>query len=145
LPSGRLVRLLASTTASVVIETAVSLSIFLMVVFGVFELSIVLLTYCNVTTACSQTTRYASIHSDSSLSPDTTTQLQSMFTSKLFLVGNPTPTFTVTYLTQNLQAGTNTVGGLVQITASWKQTVALPFISHNTVSISVQDVRPITR
>ena len=134
-----------STTASIVIETAVALPIFLVVVFGIFEFSIVLLAYCNVTTACIQATRYASLNSSSSLSPDTTTQLQSMVTSNLFVGGSVTPTVTVSYLTPSLQTGSNTVGNLVMIKASWSQTVTIPFTTPNSFSIVTEDVRPITR
>ncbi len=142
--AARLVRLLRSTTASVVIETAVALPIFFVVVFGIFEFSLVLLTYCNATVATSQATRYASMHSSSSLSPDTTSQLKSMVTSRLF-VGSITPTVTVSYLTQTLTTGTNTVGNLVMIKCSWAQTVTVPFSPSNSFSIASQDVRQITR
>lgn len=143
---GRLMGLRRSTAGSVALETAFTLPIFLVVVFGIFEFSMVLLTYCNVTTACSQAARYASLHSGSSLSPATTTQLQSMVASKLFAGASVTPNnVTVTYLTPGLAAGTNTVGDLVMIKASWSQTVTLPFTSANSFTIGSQDVRSITR
>ncbi len=144
--SGRLIGLHRSTTGSVAIETAFALPVFLVVVFGIFEFSIALLTYCNVTTACTQAARYASLHSLSSLSPATTTQLQSMVASKLFAGASVTPSsVTVTYLTPGLATGTNTVGNLVMIKASWSQTVNLPFAPSNSFSIGSQDVRTITR
>lgn len=127
------------------IETAVALPIFFVVVFGIFEFSLVLLTYCNATLACTQAARYGSLHSGSSLSAATTSQLKSMVTSKLFLGSSITPTVTVSYLTSNLQTGTNTVGNLIMVRASWSQTVTIPFAASNSFSIASQDVRQITR
>jgi Flp pilus assembly protein TadG len=136
----------SADSGSALLEMAVSLPLFLLVVFGLFEYSIVLFTYCNATYACRNSARYASMHSSSSLSPASVSQIQTMTKSLLFLSSALTPTVNVSYL--NLTTGataTNTVGNVVEVTVSWTQTVKVPFGLSQSVSVATQGYQIISR
>jgi Flp pilus assembly protein TadG len=131
------------------IETAVVLPVFLMIFLGITQYAIVLLTYCNATYACRLASRYASIHSASSLAPDSVSQLQGIVTSRLFITPSVTPAvsikcYTLALSPVNCSVG-NTVGNVVQVSVTWTQTLKL--LPHNidTYSASTQNNKVITR
>jgi len=140
------------------LELALAMPLFLAIVFGVIQSSLLLQTYCNATYACRNAARYASLHSTTSLAPSTSTQIQSMVQSGLFLNTSIKPTISVNYFnasnlaagTPNLCAGTpdsssNVIGNVVCVQASWSQTLNIPFLSNNSVSISTQTYKIISR
>jgi Flp pilus assembly protein TadG len=127
------------------VETAVALPIFFVLLFGAAQYAIVLLTYCNATYACRLAARYASMHSSASLAPDTVAQVKGLVTSRLFVGSAITPTVSVNYLTMTLSSGSNIVGDVVEVSVSWTQTLKVPFMSPSTFSIGTQDYRVITR
>jgi Flp pilus assembly protein TadG len=124
---------------------AFALPVLFTVIIGVLQYSLVLFTYCNATYACRIAARYASLHSSTSLAPSTSSQIQSLVTSNLFLSSAITPTVNVTYVTPALVSSTNIVGNVVEVTVSWNQTVAIPFMSSKSLSISSQAYRIISR
>ncbi len=128
-----------------VVETALILPVLFLLIFGFMQYSIVLFTYCNATFACRNAARYASLRSSSSLSPTTVAQVQSAVTSRLFLNGAIAPTVGVTYLTPALATGSNTVGNFVEVSVSWSQTIKIPFMANQSVSIGTQAYHVITR
>jgi Flp pilus assembly protein TadG len=127
------------------IETAVVLPLFVLIVFGTAQYAIVLLTFCNATYACRLASRYASMHSASSLAPDTVSQIQGLVTSRLFVNPLITPTVSVNYYTQSLSAGSNIVGNVVEVSVTWSQTLNLAFMNSESFSISTQNYKVITR
>jgi Flp pilus assembly protein TadG len=138
-------RSLADQRGNALVEMAVVLPIFLMIFFGISQYAIVLLTYCNATYSCRMAARYASMHSGSSLAPDTVSQLQGFVTSKLFLKPAITPTVSVNYYTQSGSPSTNTVGNTVRVAVTWNQTLNLALMNSNTFTISTADYKVITR
>jgi Flp pilus assembly protein TadG len=133
-------------SGSAIIEMAIALPLYLLLVFGCFECSLVLFHFCNATYACRHTARYASMRSTASLSPATAAQISAIVKSELFLGSSMTPTVTVTYL--NVATGatsTNTVGNLVEVSASWSQTLPIPFMSTQNITIATQGCQIITR
>jgi Flp pilus assembly protein TadG len=141
----RLLRAAPEQHGSGLIETAVVMPLFVLIVFGAVQYSIVLLTYCNATYACRLASRYASMHSNSSLAPDTVSQIQGLVTSRLFIGTAITPTVSVNYYTPSLTAGSNVVGNMVEVAVTWSQTVKLPFMDSSSFSISTQNYKVITR
>jgi Flp pilus assembly protein TadG len=127
------------------VETALVIPVFLMIFFAISQYAIVLLTYCNATFSCRSAARYASLHSNSSLAPDTVSQIQGMVNSKLFLNQAIAPTVSVNYYTQTLTPGSNVVGNVVQVSVTWNQTLSLAFMNSNSFSISTQNYKVITR
>jgi Flp pilus assembly protein TadG len=147
--SRRLLRLAPDQHGDGLIETAVVLPVFLMILFGIAQYAIVLLTYCNATYACRLASRYASMHSASSLAPDTISQIQGLVTARLFLNPAVTPTVSVNYYTLSLSpvsyAVGNNVGYAVQVSVTWTQTLKLLPSNINTFSVSTQNTKVITR
>jgi Flp pilus assembly protein TadG len=129
-----------------IVETALVLPTFVLVIFGLAQFSILLLSYCNASYACRMAVRYASVHSTQSLAPMNRAQLQSMVNSQLFLGSAITPTVTPSYCTATLVCNTtNTIGNLVLVTVSWNQTLKIPYIRTITIPVSTQELRVITR
>jgi len=131
------------------VETAVVLPVFLMIFFGIAQYAIVLLTYCNATYACRVASRYASMHSLSSLAPDTVPQIQGIVTSRLFLNPSITPVvsmncYSMTLTPVSCNVGNN-IGYVVQVSVTWTQTLKLLPSNINTFSVSTQNVKVITR
>ena len=141
----RLLRAAPEQNGSGLIETAVVLPIYLAIVFGMSQFATVMLSYCNATYACRLASRYASIHSSSSLAPDTVAQIQGLVTSSLFISSAITPTVSVSYSTLTLSPGTNVVGDMAQVAVTWNETLKLPFMKSSGFSISAKDSKVITR
>jgi Flp pilus assembly protein TadG len=145
----RLLRAAPDQHGDGLIETAVVLPVFLMILFGIAQYAIVLLAYCNATYACRLASRYASMHSASSLAPDSISQLQGIVTARLFLNPAITPTVSVNYYTLSLSpvsyAVGNNVGYAVQVSVTWTQTLKLLPSNINTFSVSTQNTKVITR
>jgi Flp pilus assembly protein TadG len=141
----RLLRLSRDQSAQTVVETALVLPLVFLLLFGTMQYAVALFTYCNVTYACRNAARYASVRSSSSLSPATVAQVQSVVTSEIFLRSTITPTVGVSYYTPALAAGSNTVGDVVAVSASWNQTMVIPFMANKSISIGTQAYRIITR
>jgi Flp pilus assembly protein TadG len=140
-----LLRALPERSGSSSIETAIALPIFFSVVFGCAQYAIVLMTYCDATYACRLASRYASMHSTSSLAPDTVTQIKGLVTSRLFIGSAITPTVSVTYYTMSLSPGANVVGNVVAVSVTWNQTVKVPFLPPSSFSVGTQNYKVITR
>ncbi len=153
-------RALGEDMAQAAVEMALSLPLFLLVIFGMFQCSVVLQRYCNASYACRSAARYASLHSTTSLAPSTSTQIQAMVQSGLFLNSSITPTISVNYFnasnlsssSTNLCAGTpdsslNVVGNVVCVQASWTQSLGIPFMTSksNSIFISTQAYKIISR
>lgn len=136
------------------IEMALAMPLFLMVVFGMVETAIVMQTYCNATYACRNAARYAALHSPSSLAPTTAAQVHTMVQSGLFLNAAISPTITVQYSTATFSSstaptfssgGTNAIGYLVQVKATWSQTMTIPLIAPISFTVGTQATRLISR
>jgi Flp pilus assembly protein TadG len=147
-------------SAQAALEMAVSLPLFLGIVFGMVQSSLLLQKYCNATYACRNAARYASIHSTTSLAPSTSTQIQSMVQSSLFLNASITPTINVNYFNASslgsstadlclppVNSSANVVGNIVCVQASWSQNLKIPFLSANANSftVSTQSYKVISR
>lgn len=145
----RLLRVGRDQRGDGLIETAVVLPVFLLLFLAIAQYAIVLLTYCNATYACRLASRYASMHSASSLAPDTVSQIQGLVTARLFLNPAITPTVSVTYYTQAFSPVSynigNNIGYVVQVSVTWSETIKLLPSNMNTFSVSTQNLKVITR
>lgn len=138
-------RLMQGKSGQAVVETALLLPVFFLLFVGTIQYAITLFTYCNATYACRNAARYASVRSTSSISPASVAQVQSLVTSGLFLNTAIAPTVAVAYYTPALAIGSNTVGDIVTVSASWNQTIVIPFMSNQSVSVGTQASSMITR
>jgi Flp pilus assembly protein TadG len=144
--ANRLARAMRQTSGQAIVETAFVLPTFVLIVFGLAQFSILLLSYCNASYACRQAVRYASVHSTQSLAPVTSAQLQSLVKSHLFLNSAITPTVTPSYCTTTLVCNTtNTIGNLVLINVSFSETLKIPYIHTISIPVSTQEIRMISR
>jgi Flp pilus assembly protein TadG len=141
---GRLLPMRGDSGQSV-LEAALVMPIMLLTIFGMIQASILMLLYCNVTYACRNGARYASMHSSTALAPSSVTQIQSIVRSGLFLNAGTTPTINVTYLSLTYGTGANVVGDLVSVQASWSETVSIPFMHSMSVSVGTHTDRYISR
>jgi len=141
----RLLRLAPEQHGSLLVETALVIPLYIGIVFAMSQYAIVMLSYCNATYACRLASRYASMHSSTSLAPDTVSQIKALVTSRLYISSSITPTVSVNYYTMTLSTGSNVVGNVVLVSVSWSQTLKLPFLSSQTFTISTQNYKAITR
>ena len=146
LPRRRWLKLVHEETAQAALEMAFAVPLFLALVFGTIQCSLVMQSYCNATYACRNMGRYAMLHSSTSLAPSTATQIQSMVQSKLFLNSAIQPAVAVSYLNPTtFAASTNVVGNLVCVKATWNQSIPIPFITTNSFTIMTQSCKIISR
>ncbi len=139
-------RLAEEEPGQAALEMAFAMPLFVAVVFGVIQCSLVLQTYCNATYACRNAGRFAMLHSLTALAPSTVSQVQSMVTSSLFLSSAISPTVTVSYLNPtSLATATNNVGNLVCVKASWSQKMSIPFMTTTSFTVGTQSCKMISR
>jgi len=134
----RFKRALRDQSGSTLLEMAVVLPPFFLLLFGLFEFSIVLLGYCSASFACREAARYASVRSSTSISPCTTASIQALVKTQIWA---PSATVTVT----PTWASGNTIGDPVKISVSVAYPVGLAVISVSTVTVTASTQRTIMR
>jgi Flp pilus assembly protein TadG len=95
------------------IEMAIVLPTFFLMLFGYFNFAVILFEYCTANYASLVAVRYAALHSNTSLNPATTTSIQAVVAQYLILPSSVTPHYTITY------SGGNVVGQSVGVTVYW--------------------------
>jgi Flp pilus assembly protein TadG len=121
------------------IELALVLPTFFLLVFGIFNFSLVLLGRGNAICAANMAARYAALHSSTALAPSTTDSVKSYASGFLF-----TAPASGTVITPAYSAG-NTVGGTVTVTVSMTYLTFLPFYKNSSITVSGSAQRTITR
>jgi Flp pilus assembly protein TadG len=136
---GSLSKLLREDDGTELIEAAVVMPVYLLLLFGTIAFGLVMFGWCNITFASRAAVRYASTHSNASLvpaTPDTVTAVAAPFL--LASVANGTSTM-VTY------GPSNVVGGTVTVTVTAQYSVVMPFTSYTLFTVSSTAKRTITR
>ncbi len=113
---------------STLVEMAIVLPIFVLLMVGLMELSITLYNYCNAASAVRAAGRYASLHSCTSGNPATQAQINSIVTGNLHLAGANAPAVLLDY--GDRTSGTcngNYVGDLVGVGIVWSSPGILPW------------------
>jgi Flp pilus assembly protein TadG len=126
------------------IEIALVLPPFCMLLFGVFAFSMVMVSYLSATYWLREATRYGSMHSLTSISPASASYVSNLITSNIFLPSGSLPTITVSYVSYVGGATGNYVGNAVLVTVAWTQTINMPFY-FKTLSLQNQTYRLITQ
>jgi len=121
------------------IEMAVTLPVFMMLLCGIASFAIVLFGWCNITYGARAAARYASIHSNTSLVPATTATVTAVVTPFLYAVATGGATTTVTYLPAN------TIGAKVSVNVQAKYGVTMPFTTYTSFTVASTAQRTITR
>ncbi len=123
-----------------VIEVALVLPVFLLMVMGTMQFGVVLCGYCTASFAARNAVRFASVHSNRSLTPATTASVQASVTPWLWIgseVGTPT-------VAVNWASGNN-VGNPVKVTVTETLRVVLPFTSKTQLTLNAVASRVIVR
>ena len=81
----RLRKAVGEQDGQAVIETAVVLPLFFLCVMGIFELAMMMFSFCSANYAAREAARYASIHSSTSLSPASVASVTAEVNNNLWL------------------------------------------------------------
>jgi len=119
------------------IEVALVLPVYFLMVFGIIQLCFVLFGYCNATYACRQATRFAALHGAGSTYQATSTDLQNI--AKQYLWGAPTGQVTVT----STWSPDNNPGSTITVTISMVYPTVIPFSTLSHVTVGTAAVSPI--
>lgn len=121
------------------IETAVVLPAFLLLLFGFFSYAIVLQGYAAATFASWAGARYASVSSSTSLSPCTSAKVSALAANYLYAVSTTNETILTTWLPAN------TIGSTVNVSVKVKYALQIPFFGQTSISVGNSAVRVIVR
>ncbi len=143
----RLLRAGRSADGSAIVETAMVLPLFCSLMFGTALYGMALISYCSANYAANVGARYGSMGSLTSLSPLTTTQVQTAVTNSLYVPGTTgTPAITVEYLTQAGGTSTNNIGNVVHVKVKLAgQSITVPFGGTKTFTLQTNAYRTIIR
>ena len=123
-----------------VLEVALAMPLLMLTLMGVLQFGVVLFGYCSASFAARNAVRFASMHSNSSLSPATTATVQAYITPYLWMGAKASaPTVTPSW------TGGNVVGNTVAVTVSETYNVVLPFSGKKQVTIAAVASRLIVR
>jgi Flp pilus assembly protein TadG len=128
---GLAAKLREEETGSDLVETALVLPLYLMLIFGITSFAILFFAYCNATYASRTAVRYAVVHSSTSLAPCNAATLQSIVNPLLW--GAPSGGVVVT----SQWNPSNTIGNVVSVTVQMTYTHGLPYISPNGLVVQV--------
>jgi Flp pilus assembly protein TadG len=131
-------RALCDGSGQTIIEMAVALPSFLLLLLGIFNFSMVMFDYENATFACRVGARYASVNSASSRSPCTATSVKAMIQPYLWTPANST-TVSVSW------PNGNSVGSTVSVSITVVFPLAIPFFSGTSVTVGTSEQRTIVR
>jgi len=121
------------------LEMAVVLPTFFLLLFGMFNFAIVLFGYSNATYACRAGTRYASLHSATSLAPSSSATVRSIVTSYLWAAPSAGVTVTTTW------SPSNTVGSSVQVFVKIVYPIGVPLLSLRQITVGSSAQRTVIR
>jgi Flp pilus assembly protein TadG len=139
----RVARLLAGGArdkrGNTLVEVAVILPTLFLFLLGLFDFSIVLFGYSNVTYASRAAVRYASLHSSTSMAPSNAAAVQNVVTQ--YLWGAPAGGVTIT----TTWSPANTVGSTVNVLVRVVYPVSVPLLTLRQITVSSSAQRTIQR
>ena len=121
------------------IEMAVALPTFFLLLFGLMDFSIMLFGYSNATFACRAGARYASLHSSTSLTPASAAMIQGVVTSYLWAAPSGGVTVNTTW------SPANTVGSSVTVTVRIVYPIGVPQLSLSQITVGSSAERTVIR
>lgn len=136
--------LIYKNEGSVLIEAAFIIPAFAFLLFGIFEFSLAMTSYCGAAYAVRLGARYASVHSATCLAPATSTAVKNIVTSSLFTPGVTSPAVTVGYTNYYAATSGNLIGNTADVAITWSQAINLPGY-HHTFSVASTAHRMIIR
>lgn len=121
------------------IEMAIVLPIFFLLLFGIFSYSIILFGRGNAICAANVAARYAALHSSTAVVPSTSASIKSYASAFLYAAPASGTTVTTTY------SSSNTVGGTVTVTVDVTYPILIPFYGSRSLTVSASSQRTISR
>ncbi len=115
---------------STLIEFALVIPIFLLVLFGAFYSFMGLFFYCNASYASRVGARYASLHSATAPVVATSSSVQTAITPLLWTGALTTPTVNTVW------QPSNSIGGTVTVTVTMSLPLPIPFTSIQSIPVS---------
>ena len=116
-------RQIADDDGSVLVETALVLPFYFLIIFGLISFAMIFFSYCSATYAAKAAVRYAAVHSATTLSPCTSSTIQTIVTANLWA----TPTGGATITSQ--WSPNNSIGSVVSVTIKLNYGANMPFVN----------------
>lgn len=129
---------LGDESGSYILEAALALPIFLSMLFLFVATALVLFVYGNMTYGAQAAVRYATVRSNTSLSPCTTAQVQQAALNAMLTAGGGTVATSATW------SPDNNVGSVVKVIVSVEYPVVLPFFNTNSFTLTSSAAGTIT-
>ncbi len=119
----------AGEDGSVLLETALVLPFYFLILFGLISFAMIFFGYCSATYAAKAAVRYAAVHSSTSILPCTSSTIQSIVTANLWAVpAGTSPAITSTWTPQS-NGGGGPIGSIVSVTIKITYGTNMPFVS----------------
>ncbi len=142
----RVMRQAKNDSGSMLVETAVVLPVYLLLTFGFFIFAMGFTSFMSATYAARLGARYGAMHSLSSGSPDSVTDVQTLVRDNMFTPGAvSSPAIIVDYGNRTSGTGGNYTGDLIGVGIVWAQNITIPFYGSKTIYVSTEAYRVITR
>lgn len=139
----RLRKAVSEQDGQALIEMGVVLPLFFVCVMGIFEFSLMMFSYCSANYAAREAARYASVHSNTSLSPASVNSITAVVNANLWLHSTATPNITVCWGSSGCGTSTqNLVQNRVEVEITWSNPA---FLQLSSVSLGTQAYRIITQ
>ena len=103
------------------LELALVMPVFLLVIFGILQCTLALFAYCNISYASHAAVRYASLSSSSSIAPATSTSVRKIVDPFVWCAPANAVTVTTTW------SPSNSIGSTVQVQVQVNLPLAIPF------------------
>jgi Flp pilus assembly protein TadG len=121
------------------IEMALVLPAFFLLLFGVFTFSLVFFGYSNATFACQLGARFASVHSSTSIAPCSSSSITSLVTPYLWAASEDQVTVATNW------SPSNTIGSTVTVSVTIVYPTRIPYSSLTQVKIGSTAQRTVSR
>ena len=124
---------------SALLELALVMPVFLLVIFGILQCTLALFAYCNISYASHAAVRYASLHSSSSIAPATSSSVRAIVDPFVWCAPASAVTVTTTW------SPSNSVGSTAQVQVQVNLPLAIPFSEVQGFAIQTVTKRLIVR
>ena len=127
---GPFASLLRRESGYAILEMAIVMPAFALLLFGIFEFSVAITGYLGSCYAVRTTARFGALHSLTSMDPAAITDLQTMVKAGPFVPSGNSTSVTISYVTYQGSTSGNLVGNVLCVQIVYPQTISLPGFSQ---------------